>query len=297
MVQIPCEVAVYWQWLQHLQRKTSHGRPLLLMNLDETCMRWPGDKSVGLVASRADGWRRQSAQAMTRGSATFVAVLCENKAIQKCLPCFLLCNKHMLSQKLHESLLAEAPAPLRIWRLDSSWNTSSVMCQILEVLASELSPWKAFCQPTITMDVAPCHVSKCVLERARDLGFFVVFVPSHLTPRLQVADVFCFRPFKSWWGREIQKLQAEGREVTKALWFELFFKVPSWLQSRDWKPAFGATCALNGHFDVLTKDLQVFGLGPTAANTMPTQLQIASLLPRKRCSKKVYSLLFTSNLD
>lgn len=292
------QVAIYWQWLKHLERKSSSDRPLLLLNLDETCMSCPARAPVGVVASKARGWSMPgAAQGMKRGSATFVAVLCENKEIQKSVPSFLLCNKHFLPEKLCRDLQASAPASLHIWRLASSWNTSTVMCQILDTIAAALAPWQAFCQPTLIMDVAPCHICHSVLERARSLQVFVAFIPTYLTSKLQVADLFCFRSFKAWWGREIQKLRAGHHEVTKASWFQLFSEAPAWLQARDWSQSFDATCALHGNINSLTKDLQALALDPAGPESMPTQLQISCLWPRKYCSKKTYSLLLTPNLE
>lgn len=261
-------------------------------------MRFPEKPRVGLVASKARGWTSHAgAKLLRRGSATFVAVLCENEAVQKCLPSFVLCNKHLCPKKLYEDLLAAAPPSLCIWRLASSWNTSVVMCEILEVLAAALRPWQQFCQPTLTMDLAPCHITQSVLQKARSLQLFIACVPTGLTPQLQVADVFCFRAFKAFFAGEIQKLRAEGHEVTKALFFQIFFKVPAWLQARSWAKAFQAICALDGNINLLTKDLQALGLDPTVQDSLPTQSQIASLWPRQRCTSKTYSLLFTRNLE
>ena len=73
-------------------------------------MRFPEKPRVGLVASKARGWTSHAgAKLLRRSSATFVAVLCENEAVQKCLPSFVLCNKHLCPKNLYEDLLAAAP--------------------------------------------------------------------------------------------------------------------------------------------------------------------------------------------
>ena len=173
-----------------------------------------------------------------------------------------------------------------------------VLCEILEVLAAALRPWQQFCQPTLTMDLAPCHITQSVLQKARSLQLFIACVPTGPTPQLQVADVFCFRAFKAFFAGELQKLRAEGHEVTKALFFQIFFKVPAWLQARSWAKAFQAICALDhGNINLLTKDLQALGLDPKVQDSLPTQSQIASLWPRQRCTNKTYSLLFTRSLE
>ena len=87
-----------------------------------------------------------------------------------------------------------------------------VLCEILEVLAAALRPWQQFCQPTLTMDLAPCHITQSVLQKARSLQLFIACVPTGPTPQLQVADVFCFRAFKVFFAGELQKC---GPRVTK----------------------------------------------------------------------------------
>ena len=116
-----------------------------------------------------------------------------------------------------------------------------------------------------------------MLQKARSLQLFIACVPTGLTPQLQVADVFCFRAFKAFFAGEIQKLRAEGHEVTKALFFQIFFKVPAWLQGRSWAKAFQAICALDGNINLLTKDLQALGLDPTVqdADAIPDSLPLA----------------------
>ena len=52
------------------------------------------------------------------------------------------------------------------------------------------------------------------------------------------------------------KLRAEGHEVTKALFFQIFFKVSALLQARSWAKAFQAICTLDGNINFLTEDLQ-----------------------------------------
>ena len=108
---------------------------------------------------------------------------------------------------------------------------------------------------------------------------------------------FVSEPSRLFFAGELQKLRAEGHEVTKALFFQIFFKVPAWLQARSWAKAFQAICALDGNINLLTKDLQALGLHPTVQDSLPTQSQIASLWPRQRCTSKTYSLLFTRNLE
>ena len=45
------------------------------------------------------------------------------------------------------------------------------------------------------------------------------------------------------------KLRAEGHEVTKALFFQIFFKVSALLQARSWAKAFQAICTLDGNIN------------------------------------------------
>lgn len=270
-----------------------------MLNLDETCLRFPAKPPCGVVATCGKGGqlRSVSSRAMGRGSITLVVVLCENPAIQRSVPSFLLCNTHVLPHSLHQHLLAAAPHTLRIWRLSSSWNTADVMCAILDELAQALAPWKEFCQPVLTLDVAPCHTAQKVLLKARTLQIFLAFIPPGLTSKLQVADVFCFRALKAWWLRQLQKVQEQHGEISKISWFQLFLKFPAWLQSREWKAAFESTSCLNGDETALTRELQKLSLQPDAHNSLPTEEQITYLLPKKRYIKTIYSLLFIRDLE
>ena len=289
---------MYWQWLHFLQCRTPASKPVLMLNLDETCLRFPAKPPRGVVARcQKQSLRSMPLRPMGRGSITLVVVLCENQAVQRSLPSFLLCNTHVLPHALYQHLVAAAPNALRILRLSSSWNTADAMCLILDEVAKALTPWKEFCQPVLTLDVAPCHTAHKVLLKARTLQVFLGFIPPGLTSKLQVADVFCFRAMKAWWLRQLQKLQEQHGEISKISWFELFLKFPAWLQSREWKAAFEATCALNGDETALTKELQKLSLQPGAHKSMPTEEQIICLLPKRRSIKTIYSLLFIQDLQ
>ena len=93
-------------------------------------MCFPEKPRVGLVASKARGWTSHAgAKLLRRGSATFVAVLCENEAVQKCLPSFVLCNKHLCPKKLYEDLLAAAPPSLCII-MEISFVVEHICCHV-----------------------------------------------------------------------------------------------------------------------------------------------------------------------
>ena len=138
-------------------------RRFLFLTLDETCMRFPEKPRVGLGASKARGWTSHSGtKLMKRGSATFGAFVKMKPCKSACLPlCFA--TSTCAPKKFYENLLAATPPSLCIWRLASSWNPFVVMCEILEVLAAALRPWQQFCQPILCMDLAPCHITQCVL--------------------------------------------------------------------------------------------------------------------------------------
>ena len=72
----------------------------------------------------------------------------------------------------------------------SGWNTTK-MVFVLEMRDDLLGQgW----QPILIMDCARCHILRSVIAKAKALGFWMVFVPAHLTFLLQPLDIDAFAP-------------------------------------------------------------------------------------------------------
>jgi hypothetical protein len=284
------EVAIFWQWAQHLQKASSV--PLLPLSLDETSVSRVVPSPIGTVC-RDGACRISVRKTPQRGSCTVVATLCPNLEIQRQLPQFILANKHLLTVSVRRQLEAEGVGSVRVLRQNSAWNSSETMLTILDALAASLRPYRAYCQPVLVMDTAPCHFTPKVLRRARVHRIKILMVPAGLTPWVQVCDVFAFRGYKAALERAYEQERVLHSTVTAYRWFRMLIASLSFFE-HSWQRQFAAILALDGDPACLTTKLQALELSPTACTLRPSEEQLALVLPRGRRTAPLFPLLFGS---
>lgn len=195
-----------------------------------------------------------------RGTVTHVAIIANRSEVQPKLPQVIIGNHHRFTHGLLASVIADKPASVHLLRRKSSWNNTSVMCEILDLLATALQQIPGF-QPILLMDTCGCHISDVVTAKAAALNIWLVPVPAGLTHLLQPLDVYVFVGYKRYLResyRQMRSMAAQGTATLQA-WIKLLFDVcTTYLNSHAWAPAFAQA-----------------GLGPHQCS----QSRFASILP------------------
>ena len=164
------QVAV--QWPQFLQCGTPASKPVLMLTLDETCLRFRVKPPYGVVArcGQRQSWEvypfvpwKEAAQHLWL---FFARTKLSNYR-------FLLpyCATHTRQHALHQHLVIAVSNTLRIPKVGSSWNLADVMCIVLDEVAQAVVAWKEVYQ----LDVAPCHTAQKVLPKVRTLQISCFF--------------------------------------------------------------------------------------------------------------------------
>ena len=172
----------------------------LLLNLDETAVSDSFHQAKGLYHRRLKRRCRAHTQVQKnelRGAVTHVALICDRTEVQPQLPQVIIGNSHRFTKQLMSSVRASTPSTVHLFRRKSTWNNTSCMCEILDLLAHALMdfPW---CQPILLLDTASCHISDKVAAKAAALNIWLVPVPAGFTHLIQPLDVYVFSGYKEF---------------------------------------------------------------------------------------------------
>ena len=224
-----------------------------------------------------------------RGAVTHVALICDRSDVQPKLPQVVICNSHRFTKSLLASVASVQPSSVHLFRRKSSWNNTSCMCEILELLAKALKDFPAF-QPILLLDTCSCHVSDVVSAKAAALGIWLVPVPPGLTHLLQPLDVYTFSGYKQFLRSAYRKACLRDGHVSPPSWLKLLFQAcTQYLNSRQWSAAFsqvglGPPCA------AASQELQaIFPDGlPRQRDACLTSAELAKLLPKGKAFRAIH---------
>ena len=97
-----------------------------------------------------------------------------------------------------EALRQTDDPKMHVWRTENkAWNNRILMQRMITAISRAVSHLVDF-QPVLIIDVAPCHIDKSVMHKARSLGIWLVYVPSQITFLVQPLDTHGFASFKMW---------------------------------------------------------------------------------------------------
>ena len=195
----------------------------LLLNLDETAVSYSFHQAKGLYHRRLKRQGRAHTQVRKhelRGAVTHVASICDRTEVQPRLLQVIIGNSHRFTKRLMSSVRASKASNVHLSRRKSSWNNTSCMCEILDLLAHALKVFPRF-QPILLLDTASCHISDKVAAKAAALNMWLVPVPAGLTYLLQPLDVCVFFGYKEFLRQQYRKIRAEKGMVTAEMWLQL----------------------------------------------------------------------------
>ena len=207
---MPLQVVTGWRWWNRLEADTAaRGKQVLRVNVDETNISRSYHNKKGLVLTRRCPARPMllPGDAVTRGSFSHVAFICDNTEIQPLLPQLILGNSRVLRKQDLDVLQPSLPDNVYLIRAKSSWLDAATFVAALKWLARALTPFKHTHDILLLMDCCYVHLHRDVLRAARKADIKVCFVPNKTTWLLQPCDTHLFRRYKAYLRRAYQAVQ------------------------------------------------------------------------------------------
>ena len=292
------QVTAYWKWLRYTESRGCGGKKLLRINLDETSVSFGPEMRSGLIVVRSSQAARSLVRKQdTRTNITYVAVICDEPALQEAMPHFIIGSASNVTLAQMAGLKQTDRRNVHIWRnQQKAWNNHFLMQRILAKI-SESVAHRQDVQPVVIVDCAPCHIHKAVLQKARSLGIWLIFVPSYVTSLLQPLDTHGFASFKSWLRQQYSALRAKvaGGKFDRLEWLRVLQSAKdSFFSQKEWSHSFEDTGA-RPYCQRLTTELLKY-VQPTAARTAAPEQPSAQMLslfwPRNRSVADAHDVLF-----
>lgn len=238
-----------WKLVNWLLSQCPAGKEPLLLNMDETSVAYFMQPAPGTVCrrSRRKGRVRPTdklTQVQLRSCITHVAVICNDREIQRRLPQLLLTNEVSVKAGELADIQAAMPANVKVIRGKSAWISKEKMLKFLDLLGDALAPFVATRHAILMLDCCASHMDNDFITKAVSRGFYLSYVPASLTWLLQPCDVHAFAGYK----RRLRELYMKSRldngerAITSKEWLQNVAKViRQVLEARCWKQAFLTT--------------------------------------------------------
>ena len=128
----------------------------------------------------------------SRTNLAYVATVCDDPALQKHMPHFIIGSKAKINNSHFASMQSSSRSNVHVWRNEhKAWNNSFLMQRMLQHIKDAVSHKKDV-QICLIMDVAPCHIHESVMRKARSLGIMLVFAcPDYVLVTASRHACFC----------------------------------------------------------------------------------------------------------
>ena len=176
-----------------------HQRRAVTINLDESSVPLfqPGPAgNIVLKRSLARRVRHHASRRLQRMNVTIIGVICDDVAIQKCLPQFVLANEATFSKRDFAGLQNICHENVKLYRRRSAWTDAAFMSEVVRQIWRSILPFATHVQPILIWDAARQHTQAHVLKSCSRLGIWPVVLPAGSTSLLQPLDTHCFSLFK-----------------------------------------------------------------------------------------------------
>lgn len=267
------------------------GQATLRINIDESSIRlWPG-ADPGTIAASTKGVPRREVVANVslrgqRGAFSFIAVVCDDAAVQKELPQFLVASERLLCAGVATAFLAAPTRNYVLLRRPSAWLDAGGLCVVLRHLADTVHRVAPNRHTVLSMDVCPVHVSSQVLRQLARCRLHFCPIAAHMTRWLQPADVGVFRPFKQrirQLHQQEQVVQGKAELDISTVLHIIDRATADVIRSRPWGKVF-RLCGLADSPPTSRRFATALGQESPLAFTaeVPSLQQLQALLPRRR---------------
>jgi len=265
----------------------------LRVNLDETSivLQQPSLKGALTPTARAQrrtpqGLRRDVPHQHRRAYLSYVALICDDHAVQPLLPQTLVCNEKLLSAAMFDELQTMLTPTIRMWRRNSAWLDAKGLIKILEDLAAALSALNPKRHVILSLDAYRVHLDKKIWRACARLGFFMFVIPAKMTWCLQPLDAQVFGCFKQILKRNSESIdiaETASKEVYIRLVTAVIQTIQEVFQNRSWYKAFsdlgllGVPCYISPR---VRAQLQYEGPNPSNSG-LPSLHQLQCLWPKR----------------
>ncbi len=283
------QVNLFWRhadWLTSRVAQAAQERVPVYINLDETNVAFAYYSTRGWISKKVRRPRAKVPAARRRGSITHVALISSVIGVQQHLPQILICGRRCASKSMLARLRAVAPSNVVIFQQASSWNTASLMCEILQLVGAVLREKFPRYQGILLFDAAPMHVAPAVVRMARLQQLWLLPVPPSTTQYVQPLDVYVFNQYKRFLEARNRDVRIRKGSVDVEDWLTIVFAAcDEFMNNKSWYKAFALVGVPADGQQGLNAELQHFFPQGRTVFPQPESLaaeDLAQLLP-KRC--------------
>lgn len=205
--------AIFHRWVKHVLRDRLCGRPVVVLNMDETTLSNIKRFKKGVVLS---GGPPGMVEKMSQPDGaiphtSLIATISSDAELQRHLPQVRLVRTPRGRVPGRRTLqhYCQAGAPQIAWHGGGGWNTVPSMLEYIRLIYSVCRKHLPGRAVVLVMDACSVHLTSVVLQAASRRGMQVVIVPAKMTWALQPLDVYVFRVLKDC----ARRLELDGREA------------------------------------------------------------------------------------
>ena len=209
-----------WQWFRFLLAQVPPDRKPLILNLDETSIRFWYQPRLGLRARarhrlRGPGPARQASRGLLRKAFTHVAVICDDSAVQPLLPQVVLVNERTCTVKTLQGWKPLPACRAEVHREKSAWINNVKCAEVVSCIGQALRTHAPERQAILLMDAHISHFSLETLAAAYHHDIWPCILPAATTSVLQPLDTHVFARFKLFMRTRLHQtmLTGENRDL------------------------------------------------------------------------------------
>ena len=242
------QAAGVWQWWRFLRSQIPPGNVPLLLNLDETCVKFYYEPTKGLRFSRKaqqvtqqGQYKRNVSLGQQRKALTLVGIVCNDAALQPHMPQFVLMAERNMSKAAYNEAASRLPKNIYLLRKKSAWVCTETFAMLLGVLGKILAKVAPDRQPVLLMDALGIHFALKPLRKAKEHNIWCIILPAACTSLLQVLDTDVFARFKLFFRRQLMMMMMEGANDdlnSKRIIEAVVITIRHVLQGHCWNRAF-----------------------------------------------------------
>jgi hypothetical protein len=280
-----------WRWSNFIAACNTEGKPVLRINMDETCLKLHVPARPGIVFEPVAKHRKQLLRkgrgpdlGTRRAAVTLLAFACDDERAQRLLPQIFLLNERVISKADLDAVRARSGSRILMTRRTSGWVNAKFMVEVVDVLALCLADVLGSRHVVLHLDACKAHSHIDVLRAVSKAGIFVHFVPASTTAWLQPLDVSVFSKFKGWVVGEVERLRLASADgvLGRPEVLDVYRRgVARVIQGQSWARAFGVT-GLSDQSGLGTEIAARLGaFSPlTVPRAMPSYEDLAMIFPR-----------------
>ena len=279
-----------WQWFRFLVAQVPPGKPVLLLNLDETSIRFWYEPRLGLRSQPRQvpggAFARQASRNQLRKAFSHIAIICDDTSLQPRLPQVLLANERTVTVEMLKHWTPLPGCKVEIWRGRSAWINNTVFPKIVRCLGKVLQQHAPDRQAILLLDAHQSHFAEETLKAARAWNIWPCVIPASMTSLLQPLDTHVFSRFKMFLRTRLHQLMLAGanKDLTSEQVIDaLMHSIKGVLQSHEWEQAFSKN-GFGRTFEVREHLLATLAwdAAPLVHDTLPTYAQFTHCFPAGR---------------